>query len=69
MRTIEIAVVKGSEGYSLQLWDKSGGYRVAGPKAWGNPYNEPTATFTVDADELIRLVNSMAVDDNIGDDK
>ena len=47
MKEVEIAIVKGSEGYSLQIWGKGGGYRFAGPKAWGNPLNEPLVTFKV----------------------
>lgn len=53
MRFVEIVVVKGAEGPSLHLWGKDGGKRLAGPKAWGNPYNEPAYKFTVDVDELI----------------
>lgn len=33
------------------------GYRVAGRKAWGNPYNKPIYTFKTDADEFIELIN------------
>ena len=40
MKKVIIRIVKGSEGYSLQIIDKEGnGYRYAGPKAWGNPTN------------------------------
>ena len=49
MEKVQIAFVKGNEGYSLQIWDKDGsGYRYAGPKAWGNPYNQPEKVFEVD---------------------
>ena len=63
MKKVEIAFVKGSEGYSLQIWGKSGGYRFAGPKAWGNPLNKPTATFIVDLEEFIRELNIVAYED------
>lgn len=53
MKKVLINLVKGSEGYSLQIISKNGGgYRYAGPKAWGNPYNEPEATFEVDLEDI-----------------
>lgn len=63
MRKVEIAVVRGREGYSLQIWGKSGGYRFAGPKAWGNPYNKPTASFVVDLEEFIKELNIQAYEE------
>ena len=60
MKKVEIAFVKGNEGYSLQIWGKSGGYRFAGPKAWGNPLNKPIASFVVDLEEFIRELNIQA---------
>jgi len=59
MNKVIINIVKGSDGASLQVIDKEGcGFRVAGPKAWGNPYNKPTHTFEIDADELVRFIDS-----------
>jgi hypothetical protein len=60
-RTIQVVVVSGADGKSLQLWNKDRGKRIAGPKAWGNPYNKPLASFTVDADELMKSVDRLAV--------
>ena len=60
MKTVEIVVVNGAEGKSLQVWGKHGGYRMCGPKAWGNPHNKPMMQFTVDADELIEQINKHA---------
>jgi hypothetical protein len=57
---VDIVVVRGAEGRSLQLWGKSGGRRLAGPKAWGNPFNEPEHKFRVDADELIEMARQHA---------
>ena len=62
MKVIDVAIVSGAEGYSLQICNKSGGTRVAGPKAWGNAYNHPTAEFTLSADELIAAINNEAYD-------
>jgi hypothetical protein len=59
-RMIQVAVVSGAEGKSLQLWNKYGGKRIQGPKAWGNPFNKPLAIFTVDADELIKSIDRLA---------
>ena len=59
-RTIQVVVVSGADGKSLQLWNKNGGKRIAGPKAWGNPYNKPLASFTVDADELMKSIDRLA---------
>lgn len=57
MKKIIINLVKGSDGYSLQITDKQGnGYRYAGPKAWGNPYNEPTASFEVELEDFIKCL-------------
>lgn len=61
MKKITIDLVKGSSGYSLQLKDKEGnGERYAGPKAWGNPYNKPTASFKVDVDDFIKALERNA---------
>ena len=61
MKKVEIALVKGAEGYSLQVWDKDGdGIRYAGPKAWGNPYNRPTATFEVELEDFIKCLEQNA---------
>ena len=66
MKKVIINLVKGSDGYSLQITDKQGnGYRYAGPKAWGNPYNEPTASFEVNLEDFIKCLenNSYVVDE------
>lgn len=61
MRKVTINLVKGNEGYSLQVVDKKGnGYRYAGPKAWGNPYNEPTASFEVELEDFIECLKNNA---------
>lgn len=59
-KKVEIALVKGAEGYSLQVWGKNGGCRYAGPKAWGNPYNKPTATFEVELEDFIKCLEQNA---------
>lgn len=69
MAKIMVNIVRGREGSSLQITDKHGnGYRVAGPKAWGNPYNKPFITFEVDADEFIKLINGCCYEDEDNDD-
>lgn len=56
-KSIKIDIVKGREGSSLQIKDNDGnGYRIAGPKAWGNPYNQPAHSFTVNSKELIESI-------------
>lgn len=56
-KKVTINLVKGSDGYSLQIINKNGnGYRYAGPKAWGNPYNEPTASFEVELEDFIKCL-------------
>lgn len=62
MSKIRIDLVKGAEGYSLQVQGLQYGYRIAGPKAWGNPYNKPTASFEINADELISCIQSHQYD-------
>lgn len=57
---IDVCVVGGAEGASLQICGPTGGTRVVGPKAWGNAYNKPAHTFTVAADELIAAINDDA---------
>ena len=53
MKKVIIKIVRGSDGYSLQVVDKDGsGYRYAGPKAWGNPTNVPTCQFEVEIEYL-----------------
>ena len=68
MKKVIINLVKGFYGYSLQITDKQGnGYRYAGPKAWGNPYNEPTASFEVNLEDFIKCLenNSYEVDEEV----
>lgn len=58
-KLIIVNLVEGNNGYSLQIVDENGsGYRIAGPKAWGNPLNKPTASFIINADELINAIIS-----------
>lgn len=63
MRLIQVAVVAGAEGASLQVWGPDGGKRVAGPKAWGNPYNKPQHLFTLGADELMKAIAENSYED------
>lgn len=66
MNKVTINLVKGSDGYSLQITDKDGnGRRYAGPKAWGNPYNKPTASFEVELEDFIKCLkdNSYEVEE------
>lgn len=56
MKKVKVNIVKGSEGFSLQIIGKNGGYRFQGPKAWGNPYNEPIVSFEVDLEEFIKCL-------------
>lgn len=57
MNKVTINLVKGSDGYSLQITDKDGNScRYAGPKAWGNPYNKPTASFEVELEDFIKCL-------------
>jgi len=59
MNKIKVELVHGNSGYSLQMVNKEGtGIRIAGEKAWGNPYNIPTASFEIDVDELIKTIKS-----------
>lgn len=70
MKKVIISFVKGSEGYSLQIYSKESGYRYAGPKAWGNPFNIPTAEFTVDVEDFIKCLNNMSYEEELkGSDK
>ena len=62
MKTVQIVIVRGAEGASLQVWGKDGGKRVSGPKAWGNPYNKPSHVFTVNATELIEAIEALALE-------
>ena len=64
MKKVQIVLVKGAEGYSLQVWDKNGGgYRYAGPKAWGNPFNRPTAIFEVELEDFINCLKNNSYED------
>ena len=55
---VRVAFVKGNEGYCMLITDKDGnGYRIAGPKTWGNPTNIPTAEFEIDVKELLLAIN------------
>ena len=57
MKKVMINLVKGSDGYSLQITDNDGnGRRYAGPKAWGNPYNKPDASFEVELEDFIKCL-------------
>lgn len=57
MKKTIVRVVRGSEGYSLQVVDEEGnGERFIGPKAWGNPCNKPTCEFEVDVEEFIKCL-------------
>ena len=57
MKVIDIHIVNGAEGPALLILGETGGKRVSGPKAWGNPFNKPTYTFIVDANEIIQVIN------------
>ena len=64
MKKIIVNLVHGSNGYSLQIVDKDGcGKRISGSKAWGNPCNKPTASFTIDSEELIKAINSFSFEE------
>ena len=59
MKKVIIKIVKGSDGYSLQIVDKNGsGTRYAGPKAWGNPTNIPTCEFEVELEDFIKCLEN-----------
>ena len=65
MKKVQIAFVKGNEGYSLQIWDKDGsGYRYAGPKAWGNPYNNPEKVFEVELEDFIKCLQQNSYEED-----
>lgn len=68
IRKVFINVVRGSDGFSLQIVNEHGGERYAGPKAWGNPYNVPTASFEVDVDDFIRAIERNAYEVEEGDE-
>ena len=63
-KVIDINIVNGSSGFSLQISDNKGfGYRVVGPKAWGNPFNKPLVTFkNVDVDNFIEKLREYQFD-------
>lgn len=66
MKKVQIALVNGSEGFSLQIWDKDGsGYRYAGPKAWGNPTNKPTAKFEVELEDFIKCLEQNSYEEDL----
>ena len=69
MKKVTIDLVKGAEGYSLQIIGKDLGYRYQGPKAWGNPYNKPTASFEVDLEDFIECLKKYAYDAETEDNK
>lgn len=49
---ITVSFVRGSNGMSFQISGSRFGNRVAGPKAWGNPYNRPLYEMTFPVKEL-----------------
>jgi hypothetical protein len=60
-KMIRVAIVRGQEGFALILTDEDGnGVRCAGPKAWGNPRNVPTAEFILDADDFVDHIQRFA---------
>lgn len=59
MKIVDINIVRGNEGYSLQVDDKNCGTRVFGPKAWGNPYNKPTCTFRINEEQVEELYKTL----------
>jgi len=63
MKKVTIDLVKGAEGYSLAIVGKDSGYRYQGPKAWGNPYNKPTASFEVNLKDFIKCLKKYAYDE------
>lgn len=64
MKKVTIRIVKGNEGYSLQIVDKNGnGYRYAGSKAWGNPTNIPTCEFEVELEDFIKCLKDESYED------
>lgn len=53
---IMLHVVKGRDGYCLNLFDKKGsGWRIAGVTPWGNPTNIPLVSFKIDYDALVKM--------------
>lgn len=63
---VQIAFVKGNEGYSLQICNKDGsGYRYAGPKAWGNSYNKPEKVFEVDLEDFIKCLQQNSYEEDL----
>ena len=63
---VRVVFVKGNEGYCILVTDKGGsGYRIAGPKAWGNPANIPTAEFEIDVKELLQAINNNKYDKEV----
>jgi len=61
MKKIMLAFVTGNEGPSLQIYQPNGsGYRFAGPKAWGNPYNKASAEFEVDVEAFKKALDEYA---------
>ena len=60
MKVVDINIVRGNEGFSLQVGDNEGfGTRVFGPKAWGNPYNQPTCTFKITEEQVEELYKEL----------
>lgn len=55
---MHLNIVKGNEGYCLNLVDDCGdGERILGCKPWGNPFNTATFSFELSKEELKRLSN------------
>lgn len=53
---MKINIVKGNEGYCLNLVDNNGnGQRILGNKPWGNPYNKSIYSFELDKEKMIEI--------------
>lgn len=57
-KLVDIQFVSGVEGPHLEVSNKGGGYRLAGPKAWGG--GTVIHSFTVSLDELIKHATAEA---------
>lgn len=65
---VRVAFVNGNEGYCMLVTDKEGnGIRIAGPKAWGNPTNIPTAEFEIDVEDLLWAIDNNKYEDSEGE--
>lgn len=69
MKKVKISIVKGNEGYSLQIKDNDGcGCRYKGPKAWGNPYNVPICEFVIDdIEDFYEMLRLNSYEDKVGE--